>query len=331
MTAPLLAMTGVHLTVGEGESAVPVLRGIDLTVGRGEIVGVVGESGSGKSMTARTIIRSLPFGAQVDGSVRFDGQELLDMHKRDMRKVRAARIGMIFQDPRAGVDPLWTVGDHLTEGMRVHDGLSRREAKDRAIELLAKVGIRDGAQRLRQYPHQLSGGLLQRIVIAGALAGDPELLIADEPTTALDATTQAEIVAIFARLRRERDLGMLFVTHDLTLAATLCDRIVVMYAGRVMEDSLAGSMLTAPAHPYTAALLLARPSMETRAEELAVIPGVAASPGSAPSGCPFRSRCAHATEACADVSPSLVSHGDARTACVRFDELVATGDLSRSA
>jgi oligopeptide/dipeptide ABC transporter ATP-binding protein len=323
-------MSGVHLNIGHDRSAAPVLRGIDLQIGRGEIVGVVGESGSGKSMTARTIIRSLPFDAQVGGSVRFDGQELLDMPKRELRKVRAARIGMIFQDPRAGVDPLWTVGDHLTEGMRIHSGLSRKAAKERAIELLAKVGIRDGAKRLRQYPHQLSGGLLQRIVIAGALAGDPELLIADEPTTALDATTQAEIVAIFAQLRRERDLGMLFVTHDLTLAATLCDRIVVMYAGRVMEDNRASSMFTAPAHPYTAALMLARPSMEARADELAVIPGVAVSPGTAPSGCPFRTRCAHATDTCAEASPSLVSRGDVRTACVRFDELVAAGAIPRS-
>jgi oligopeptide/dipeptide ABC transporter ATP-binding protein len=321
MTDPLLEVRSLSLTVRTPDGHLPVLRAVDLTIGRGQIVGLVGESGSGKSMTARCVIRSLPPGSQVGGTVRLAGEDLLQLSPSRLRELRSREIGVIFQDPRSGVDPLFPVEDHLTEGLRVHDGLSRAAARDRAIELLSRVGIRDGARRLRQYPDELSGGLLQRVVIAGALAGDPDLLIADEPTTALDVTTQAEIVAIFAGLRRERQLAMLFITHDLALAASLCDRILVMYAGRVLEDQRQDGILRTPAHPYTAALVGARPNVERRAARLTVIPGNPVSASEAPSGCPFRTRCPYAEPRCAEIEPSLQLVGDALTACIRVEEI----------
>jgi len=323
MSETLLEVRSLSLTVRTAGGIVPILRSVDLKINQGEIVGLVGESGSGKSMTARCIIRSLPSGSQVGGTVRLAGEDLLRLSPSRLRELRSKEIGVIFQDPRSGVDPLFPVEDHLTEGLRVHGGLSRAAARVRAIDLLSRVGIRDGARRLRQYPDELSGGLLQRVVIAGVLAGEPDLIVADEPTTALDMTTQAEIVAIFEGLRRERRLGMLFITHDLALAASLCDRILVMYAGRVLEDQREDGILRTPAHPYTAALVGARPIVERRTARLTVIPGTLVSAADAPSGCPFLARCPYAETRCAETEPSLRPVGDAMTACVRADEIRA--------
>jgi oligopeptide/dipeptide ABC transporter ATP-binding protein len=300
----------------------PVVNDVSLEIGRGEVVGLVGESGSGKSMTARTIIRLLPPGARVRGEILFDGVDLATLSRRALRVVRARRVAMIFQDPKASIDPLWTNGDHLTEGLRVHGGLSRARARARALELVADVGIVDGERVLNSYPSELSGGMLQRVMIAGALAADPELLIADEPTTALDVTLQAEIVAIFDGLRRDRHLSMLFVTHDLELASVLCDRVLVMYAGRVMEAQRTTSLFARPRHPYTAALLGARPAIETRHERLAVIPGRPPTPVDAPPGCPFHPRCAYAQDACVQEVPPLRKLGqDVFSACRRAEEI----------
>lgn len=323
MKPPLLELSSISLSLPVRGSDRPttILRDVNLTIGHGEIVGLVGESGSGKSMTARTVVSSLPFAAQVSGSVVLNGTDLRSLPPKKMRAVRANDIGMIFQDPRSSVDPLWTIEDHLTEGMRVHDGLSKQDARARAIELLAKVGIRDGERRLAQYPHELSGGLLQRVVIAGALAGDPQLVIADEPTTALDVTSQAEIVGIFSELRRDRDVGMLFVTHDLALATSLCDRIIVMYAGRVLEVNEHDGIFTHPSHPYTAALVRARPSMDVRADSLEVIPGRPASANATLVGCPFAPRCVHRADTCDSAPMTLAPWGEGETACVRIHEL----------
>ena len=212
---------------------------------------------------------------------------------------------MIFQDPRAHIDPLWTSGDHLMEGLRVNGGLSRGEAKAKALELLSDVGIVDGERVLRAYPGALSGGMLQRVMIAGALAANPELLIADEPTTALDVTIQADIVAIFDGLRRERSLAMLFITHDLELASALCDRLLVMYAGRIMEEQPTASLFASPLHPYTAGLLEARPVIDERQERLTVIPGRPPTPAETPPGCPFNPRCGFVQDACLPEAPPL--------------------------
>jgi oligopeptide/dipeptide ABC transporter ATP-binding protein len=322
MTEPLLELRSVTTELLIGERHHAVVRDIGLAIARGEVVGLVGESGSGKSMTARTIMRLLPPGARASGQVLLDGLNLLAEPPRALRAVRARRLAMIFQDPRAHIDPLFTAGDHLAEGLRVHGGLSRQDARLRALELLADVGITDGERVLRAYPGELSGGMLQRVMIAGALAGEPELLIADEPTTALDVTIQAEIVAIFDGLRRERELAMLFITHDLELASAICDRTVVMYAGRVMEEQPTEGLFSAPAHPYTVGLLAARPSIETRSDRLAVIPGRPPTPTETPAGCPFHPRCPFVVDACTtEVPPLRRIDAGVSSACRRVDEI----------
>jgi oligopeptide/dipeptide ABC transporter ATP-binding protein len=321
MSDALLELRGVTTELLIGGRMVPIVNDVSFAVARGEVVGIVGESGSGKSMTARTILRLLPERARTHGQVLFDGDDLLSLPARGLRALRARRIGMIFQDPRAHIDPLWRAGDHLTEGLRTHRGMPRQEARVRALELLADVGIVDGERVLRAYPGELSGGMLQRVMIAGALAAEPDLLIADEPTTALDVTVQAEIVAIFDALRRERSLAMVFITHDLELASAICDRVLVMYAGRVMESQQTASLFKSPLHPYTAGLLEARPAIEQRHERLAVIPGRPPTPVDAPPGCPFHPRCAFAEDACVAEVPPLRRAGDGLSACRRIGEI----------
>jgi oligopeptide/dipeptide ABC transporter ATP-binding protein len=318
----LLEVRSVTTEVEIGGRHWPVVNDVSFAIGRGAVVGLVGESGSGKSMTARTILRLLPPEARSRGEVMLEGVDLLRLPRRALRQVRARRIAMIFQDPRAHIDPLWTNGDHLTEGLRTHGGLSREAARVRARELLADVGIVETDRVMRAYPGELSGGMLQRVMIAGALAADPELLIADEPTTALDVTVQAEIVAIFDGLRRERELAMLFITHDLELASVLCDRVLVMYAGRVMEAQPTGSLFSAPLHPYTAGLLEARPALERRHDRLSVIPGRPPTPTDAPPGCPFHPRCLYVETACTTAVPPLreIAPG-ALSACRRTEEI----------
>ena len=320
-SGPLLELLGVTTTVLKDHRRVPVILDVSFAIRRGEIVGLVGESGSGKSMTARTVFRSLPPRATTEGEILLNGQDVMKMSAVQLREARARSIGVIFQDPRSGVDPLWTVEDHITEGMRVHRGLTRTEAREEAIDLLGQVGIRDASRRLRQYPGELSGGLLQRVVIAGTLAAKPELIIADEPTTALDVTTQSEIVALLSSLRRDRGLAMLFITHDLTLAASICDRIMVMYAGRIVEAQSHQGILTHPAHPYTRGLVAARPTIEARQERLEVISGVPTSAADAPSGCAFHPRCRFAQERCRTLVPPLAEVDNGLSACLRNAEI----------
>ncbi|MEA2160702.1 MAG: peptide/nickel transport system ATP-binding protein [Solirubrobacteraceae bacterium] len=324
MSEALVELRSVTTRLLTRDGLKPALIDVDCDVRRGEILGLVGESGSGKSMTARTIIRALPDGARTTGRVAFDGEDLLAMPPARLRELRGKRMGMIFQEPRAYIDPLWRVEDHLTEGMRVHDHVDRQTARQRAGDLLEQVGIADGRRRLRQYPGELSGGMLQRVMIAGALAGDPDLLIADEATTALDVTTQAEIVRILGRLRDERGLAVLFITHDLALASTICDRICVMYAGRIVEAQDRDGIFGDPRHPYTHALLGARPSMSARQEEgLEVIPGRPTSAMNAPPGCSFHPRCPYAQESsgCMGTVPPLEPVGAGQVACLRHQEI----------
>ncbi|WP_188190460.1 ABC transporter ATP-binding protein [Nonomuraea sp. SYSU D8015] len=317
-------MTGVldlnGLTVRLPGPDRPVLDDVSLSIAEGEALGLVGESGSGKSMTVRAIVRLLPAGAQVEGVVRVGGVEVGSLRGAALRELRAV-VPVVFQDPRAHINPVRTIGDFLTEGLRTHRRLSRRSAEDRAVRLLDEVGVADGQRRLRQYPHELSGGLLQRVMIAAALLAEPRLLLADEPTTALDVTTQAEVMAAVDELRRERGLAMLFITHDLELAAAVCDRTAVMYAGRVMEVRASASLHEHPLHPYTAALAAARPSLERRADRLATIPGRPLSAFEAPDGCAFADRCAHIRERCREERPALRPLGDGQVACVRAEGL----------
>jgi oligopeptide/dipeptide ABC transporter ATP-binding protein len=319
---PLLEVRNVVTELPVDGALWPVVRHVSFTVERGEVVGLVGESGSGKSMTARTILRLLPRGARVSGEIRFDGTDILTLDPKGLRAVRADRISMIFQDPRASIDPLYRCGDHLDEALRVHRHLDRGAARQRSLQLLGEVGIKDPERVYRSYPDELSGGMLQRVMVAGALAIDPQFLIADEPTTALDVTIQAEIVAILDGLRRERELGALFITHDLELASMICDRILVMYAGRVLEAQGTDDLFARALHPYTAGLLRARPVLEERRKRLEMIPGRPPRLTEVLDGCPFAPRCAFVEEACRSTAPDLVELGPGRySACRRSAEL----------
>lgn len=314
-----LALRRVSTSLRVGSQLRPVVVGVDLEVGAGEIVGLVGESGSGKSMTARTIADALPEGAAVAGEVLLNGENLLAMNRRRRREVQPA-IGMIFQDPRAFIDPLWRVEDHLTEGLRVHKGFSRTEARARAIELLDTVGIDQPERRIHQYPGEMSGGMLQRVMIAGALSVEPEVLLADEATTALDVTTQASIVRLLHRLRRERGLAVLFITHDLALANAICDRVCVMYAGRIVEVRSGRRIFDDPRHPYTMGLLAARPSVDSRTQRLSVIPGTPINAMDAPEGCAFAPRCPYVLPECRAAVPALIPVDGGGARCMRAEE-----------
>ena len=296
---------------------------ISLTVHAGESLGLVGESGSGKSMTARAILRLLPATFDVSGDVRFDGQLVATMSSPQLRDYRTRDVAIVFQDPRAHTNPVRTVGAHLTEVLRSGRGVSRATAERAAVRALEDVGITRAASRLRQYPHELSGGMLQRVMIAAALLGEPRLLVADEPTTALDVTTQSDVMATLADLRRERDLAMLFITHDLELAAATCDRVAVMYAGRVLETGPAGILDTEPGHPYTEGLLRSRAPIDRRVHRLQAIPGRPAAAHEVEAGCVFAPRCRLAVDLCRESRPMIRPVAGSQVACHRAEDLLA--------
>ncbi|MEV0386214.1 ABC transporter ATP-binding protein [Nonomuraea sp. NPDC050643] len=307
----LLSVEGLTIEAGGRR---PILREVSLTVGKGEIVGLVGESGSGKSTIARSVLRLLPSGARVSGRVTVSGDDVLTMSPAALRDLRAAQVSMIYQDPRSSLNPVRRIGDFLTERMVHTLGRPKAEAQARALELLAAVGMRDPELRLRQYPHELSGGMLQRVVIAAALAADPALLLADEATSALDVTTQAETLALLRRVQAERSLGMLFITHDLQLAAAFCDRVHVLYAGTVVESRPAKELFEDPRHPYTAGLLACTPELGDP-RPIRPIPGRPPSLDDAFTGCPFAPRCPHAADACAQWRPEPVTVSGGSAAC----------------
>ena len=306
----------------EGEQ-LPVLRGVSLAIAAGEAVGLVGESGSGKSMTARAVARILPPGAIVEGSVRFDERDVRALRGSALRQYRG-EVAVVFQDARAHTNPVRTIGDFMTEALRTVRGVRGADARKRAAQVLDEVGIEDGERRLRQYPHEMSGGMLQRIMIGAALLTEPRLLLADEPTTALDVTTQAEVMAILDELRRDRGLALLFITHDLELASAVCDRTTVMYAGEVMETQPAARLHDDPWHPYSAALVAARPRIDATAERLAAIPGRPLSAFEAPEGCSFQTRCLHVQDRCRETHPQLRPTPAGVVRCIRAEEIHGT-------
>ncbi|HXD68469.1 MAG TPA: ABC transporter ATP-binding protein [Gaiellales bacterium] len=320
---PLLDVSGLHVELTIDGALRPVIHDVSLQIRAGEAVGLVGESGSGKSMTARAIARLLPAGAVVDGRISFGGRPVLELGPRELRGYRTDGIAMIFQDPRAHTNPVRRIGDFLTEALRTSKGVREDEAKRRAVATLAEVGIEDGARRLRQFPHELSGGMLQRVMIAAALLSEPQLLLADEPTTALDVTTQSEVMAILDDLRRERGLAMLFITHDLELAGAVCDRTCVMYAGSIVEQQASAGLNADPLHPYTAALLAARPRLDATADRLAAIAGRPRSAFEAPEGCAFADRCPYREPQCTAERQVLRPLGAGLVRCRRAEEVHA--------
>ncbi|GGF19266.1 ABC transporter ATP-binding protein [Subtercola lobariae] len=299
-----------------------MLRDVSLSLDEGKTLGMVGESGSGKSMTARAIARLLPSGATVAGHVQFAGANVFELRGEALRRYRANGVSVIFQDARANINPVRRIGDFLTEALRTNDGLPAKKAEQRAIALLAEVGISDPERRLRQYPHELSGGLLQRVMIAAAVTVRPRLILADEPTTALDVTTQAEVMSILRRMQQNYGMAMLFITHDLELASAVCDETIVMYAGMVVERQASNNLHTEPLHPYTAALVQARPEIDRRSVRLPAIPGHPTSAYEAPEGCAFAPRCRFAQDQCRVAAPPLLQI-DQRgvTRCVRMPEI----------
>lgn len=318
----LLEVEGLTLDVPVPSGTGRILHGVDLSVGAGAAVGIVGESGSGKSLTVRSIAGLLPPAAAQKGSLRFAGEEVASMSSDRLRRYRSAQVAMIFQDPRAAINPVRKVGDFLIENVVTNLGWSRSRARDKAAEVLNQVGITDPERRLASFPAQLSGGLLQRVMIASTLLYEPELLLADEPTTALDVTTQSAVMALIDKLRRERGMAMVFVTHDLELAAAVCDTIHVMYAGRIVETLPADELHEKSRHPYTRALLDARPRLEARETRLRAIPGQPASGLEDIAGCAFAPRCTFVLDTCRSDQPSMVLADGHDVRCHRAGEIL---------
>jgi len=304
---------------------VRAVDGVSFYLDRGELLGLVGESGCGKSMTALSLMRLIaPPGKIVEGEILFDGKDLLKLNDADMRQMRGDDIAMIFQDPMTSLNPVFTVGEQIAEALRLHRKLPRNEAKRAAIDAMREVAIPDPARRIDDYPHQLSGGMRQRVMIAMALACNPKLLIADEPTTALDVTIQAQILELLDELRKQRELAVLLITHDLGVVAEVADRVAVMYTGRIVEESPVDELFARPKHPYTEGLLRSVPKLTSehvvKKERLETIEGTVPRPTDLPSGCHFAPRCPHRMPRCTEEEiPLYELENDVQVRCVLYD------------
>ena len=321
----LLEVSSLTTAFETARGEIAAIEDVSFDLEEGEILGIVGESGSGKSVTALTIMGLLPQPPAriAAGSVRFAGEELTTASPARMEKIRGAGISMVFQEPMTSLNPVFTIGEQIMETMRAHEHLSAQAQRDRAIEMLDRVGIPSAAKRLNDYPHQLSGGQRQRVMIAMALACRPKLLIADEPTTALDVTIQAQVLDLLMDLRDELGMAIIVITHNMGVIAEVADRVLVMYAGRIVEQSAVAGLFDAPRHPYTKGLLACVPTLEQDRQRLIAIPGSLPEPARRPSGCCFAPRCSHRVEACAAAVPPLVMQQDDRAvACIRAQELV---------
>ena len=305
MSTPVLSVRDLRVAFGSRRGTSPVVTGLDLDVAAGETLAVVGESGSGKSVSMLAVVGLLPASATVTGSVRLRGEEVLGAGPERLRQLRGREVGMVFQDPMTSLNPVLTIGRQLTEGLEARLGLDRRAARARAAELLALVGLRDPQTRLDDYPHQFSGGMRQRVMIAIGLSLDPAVLVADEPTTALDVTTQAQILDLVQDLQERLGTAVVWVSHDLGVVAGIADRVVVMYSGEVVEQAPVDDLYAAPRHPYTRGLLGALPVLGRRRSELATIAGLPPDPLSRPDGCWFAPRCPVRDEACVTEHPDL--------------------------
>ncbi|MGO8826386.1 MAG: ABC transporter ATP-binding protein [Acidimicrobiales bacterium] len=333
MTEPALQIDRLEVDFPTKDGVVHAVRGVDFTLAAGEVLGIVGESGSGKSVTALASMGLLPKSAQVRGSIRFQGREILGLKEKQLTKVRGTGIAMIFQDPMTSLNPVYTIGWQIAEAILAHQDISKNAAKQRAIELLAKVGIPNPAERVDNYPHEFSGGMRQRAVIAIAMANDPEVILADEPTTALDVTVQAQVLDSLRTALTETGAALLLITHDLGVIAGIADRVLVMYAGRAVETGTAEDVFYRPSMPYTLGLLGSLPRLDSDgSERLRQIPGSPPSMLGDRTGCPFVPRCPLAAEICTTTEPELVvvpsvtsEEGGHRAAC-HFAEAVGRGD-----
>lgn len=323
--AHLLEVNNLHTHFQTRAGLVRAVDGVSFTLDRGELLGLVGESGCGKSITALSVMRLIaPPGKIVSGEISFDGKNLLSLSDAEMRQIRGDDIAMIFQDPMTSLNPVYTVGEQIAEALRLHRKFSRKAARDAAIQAMREVAIPDPARRVDDYPHQLSGGMRQRVMIAMALACDPKLLIADEPTTALDVTIQAQILELLNELRTTRELAVLLITHDLGVVAEVADRVAVMYTGKIVEESPVNELFARPKHPYTEGLLRSVPKLTAddvaKKTRLETIEGVVPNPTQLPPGCHFAPRCPYRLPRCTEEEiPFYQLAGDVQVRCVLFD------------
>ncbi len=320
---PLLRVQGLRTYFYTYAGIVKAVDNVSLEVNKGETLGVVGESGSGKTVTAQSVLRVVPPpGKIVDGKIEFQGKNLLALRETEMQQIRGKEIAYIFQDPTTTLDPVYTVGDQLAEVIMRHQKLSKKDAWAKAADLLKMVDIPDADIRIHQYPHELSGGTKQRIAIARALSCEPILIIADEPTTALDVTIQAQILDLLREIKNRMNLAMVLITHDMGIVAEICDRVTVLYAGQVCESGTVEQVFEKPKHPYTQALLTSVPNLALRKEKLSVIPGNVPNLIEPPPGCRFNPRCPYAQQICIDKVPELEPIGEGRLVhCHRWKEL----------
>jgi len=303
-------------------SVTPAVDGVDLYVRKGETLGIVGESGCGKSVTCLSVLRLIPNppGKIIQGEILFKDEDLLSKTEKQMREVRGNSISMIFQEPMTSLNPVFTVGDQLAEVIRLHQKAGKRDAMLKAVEMLKQVGVPDPEQRVKEYPHQLSGGMRQRVMIAMAISCNPALLIADEPTTALDVTIQAQILTMMKELKQKFGMAIILITHDMGVVAEMADNILVMYAGKVVEYAEVKAIYRKPLHPYTIGLLNSIPRMDAEREKLYVIQGSLPNPSDMPKACRFHPRCADARGICAEIEPDLISYEGCKVRCWKYTE-----------
>ncbi len=332
MKAKLLEVNELETVFKTDQGTHHVVDKVSFTIESGETVGLVGESGSGKSITSLSILGLIkPPGKITGGSIQFEGDELIGRSKKELRKVRGKEISMIFQEPMTSINPVIPIGEQIAETVRLHQGLGRKEAMERAVEMLKKVGIPMPETRIKQYPHEMSGGMRQRVMIAMALSCDPKLLIADEPTTALDVTIQAQILELMKKLNQETGMGILIVTHDLGVVAEMCEKVMVMYAGQIVEQGPAVELFRKPLHPYTEALIKSIPKLYGEKGRLYSISGNVPSVKNMPAGCRFHTRCSYATELCTKVSPELmnIEQDGRKVRCLLYDK-DKTSEMAKS-
>ena len=308
----VLEVKGLSVAFGKDERAVQVIRGLDFSLQKGETLGIVGESGSGKSVTSLAVMGLLPETAGVSGEILLEGENLLGLPEKRLQQIRGSKISMIFQEPMTSLNPIQTCGRQIMEPMFLHTDISKKEAREKAIELLRLCGIPDPEQRFKEYPHQMSGGMRQRVMIAMALACNPALLIADEPTTALDVTIQAQILQLLKKIKRESSMSIIMITHDLGIVSDFCDRVLIFYTGQVVESAPVDALFQKPLHPYAEGLIRAIPKLDETADRLDAIEGMVPDADKMPTGCHFHPRCPHAMEKCKQACPALTEAEEGR-------------------